>query len=102
MPTLHIINTSPNSRSGLASCLGIIQEGDGIIFIEDAVIAVKKNTKHEQLLKEKIPSGKCYALKPDLDARGIKLEQISSEVELLDYNGFVRVTTEFARTLTWN
>lgn len=102
MSTLHIINTSPNMRSALQSCLRIIHENDGIIFIEDAVIAAKKNTPAVELIKEKILAKKCFFLKPDLEARGIKEESITQGIKLVDYNGFVKLTTEFDRTQTWN
>lgn len=102
MPTLHIINTSPHLRAGLNSCLRLMAEHDGIIFIEDAVVAVKQDTEVESLLQEKIMAGKCYALKPDLDARGMTPEQVSETVTLVNYEGFVTLTTEFERTQTWN
>ncbi len=89
-------------RTALQSCLRVMHEDDGIIFIEDAVISVKKDTPIAELIKEKILTGKCFFLKPDLEARGIKEESMTQGIKLVDYNGFVKLTIEFYRTQTWS
>ena len=102
MASLHIINTSPNLRSALQACLDVCQTDDGVIFIEDAVLAVKQDTPSAQIIQENLAANTCYALLPDLQARGIRPEQIMKGIEQIDYLGFVKITTEYDRTLTWN
>lgn len=83
-------------QSSLQSCFRVIQKNDAIILIEDAVITVM-NKGHMDLIKNKL-----FVLEPDLKARGIKIDQITEGVSLVDYNEFVKLTVKYDNVQTWN
>lgn len=99
MPTIHIINRSPTMRSSLQSCLRVIQKDDAIILIEDAVIAAKKNSQTEKLIKNVLD---VFVLEPDIKARGIQIDQLIQGIELVDYNRFVNLTVKYNGIQTWS
>ena len=101
MSILHIISTSPTMRSSLQSCLRVAQKGNAIIFIEDAVMAVKKECVDE-LINNALGRIKLYVLKPDLKARGIKSDQLIEGIVSVDYHEFVRLTVKYDRVQTWS
>ena len=47
---------------------------------------------------QKLP---VYALQPDLQARGIAPDTVIDGIELVDYDGFVKLTTEYEKTQSW-
>ena len=42
-----------------------------------------------------------YALQPDLEARGINSNNMIEGVSLVDYDGFVKLTTEHSNVQSW-
>ena len=102
MSILHIINSSPAMHSSLQSCLRVIQKDSAIILIEDAVIAAKKDCHTDQLIKDYCKKINLFVLEPDIKARGIKSDQLIQGVELVDYDGFVRLTVKYEGTQTWS
>lgn len=89
-------------RSSLQSCLRITQKDSAIILIEDAVIAAKKDGQLEELIKNSCQKIKYFVLEPDLKARGIKTDQLIKGIELVDYNGFVKLTVKYNGVQTWS
>ncbi len=102
MAILHIINTSPMLQNALQSCLRTAQKDSAIILIEDAVIAAKKNSHTETLIKNAMEHSFVFVLEPDLKARGVKPEQIILGIEPVDYNGFVKLTVKYSGVQTWS
>ena len=100
MARLHIINKSPFERVALHSCLQYAQAGDGLLLIEDAVVAVVAGTVHAAQLAQAMTDKAVYALSPDLAARGL-LDKVIDGVILVDYAGFVDITVEYASTQSW-
>jgi tRNA 2-thiouridine synthesizing protein B len=99
MTTLHLIN---NPSNALQSCLRIarIAKKDSVILlIEDAVIAVTKNSAISEQIKNYLVDNKVYVLEPDLKARGIR--RIIEGVEKVDYDGFVKLTVEYNGVQSW-
>ena len=101
MPILHIVTKSPYDRNSLATCLRLASAGSAILLIEDGVYALRKSTSAATSLQQALGDHSVYALEPDLQARGLFEESMIDGVELVDYDGFVRLATEFDKTQSW-
>jgi tRNA 2-thiouridine synthesizing protein B len=101
MPILHIINKSPYERHSLDTCLRLARDDAGILLIEDAVYAVRKNATAGEKLQAVLEKHKIYALEPDLQARGIDAENTIDGISLVDYDGFVELATEYDKLQSW-
>ena len=103
MSTLHTVNKSPFDRPSLTSCLGQCPPGgaDAVILIEDAVIGARKGSALAGLVEKSLGQCKIYAIAPDLDARGLKAEDLVPGIEAVDYGGFVDLAAQHTRTQSW-
>ena len=101
MAVLHIINKSPFQQHSLESCLRLAKKGSAILFIEDAIYAAQNNTGVSDTVSNAIGKHMIYALTPDLLARGIAQDNVIDGFSLLDYDGFVQLTTEYATVQSW-
>jgi tRNA 2-thiouridine synthesizing protein B len=101
MTTLHIINKSPFERNSLDSCLRLAKAGSAILLIEDGIYAAQKNTAVGDKVAAATATHSVYALAPDLEARGIDKDKIIDGISLVDYEGFVQLTTENSRVQSW-
>ena len=101
MSMLHTINKSPFENSSVSSCLTMCAKDSSILFIEDAVISVMKSTKFSELIENSLKDFKMYALKPDLEARGLPLNNVIEGVEIVGYDKFVDLTTEHDTVQSW-
>ncbi len=99
MSVLHIINKSPYDRSSLQTCLRLAKKGSGILLIEDGVYAAINGgaCKDEVVAASKEHS--LYVLQADLDARGIK--NVIDGISAVDYDGFVKLSTEHDKVQSW-
>ena len=98
---LHTINKSPFEKNTLETCLRLADDGASILYIEDGVYSVVKNTKYEQLISDKIPKIKMYVLEPDLKARGLDKNSLINNIEIIDYQDFVKLAVENERIQNW-
>ena len=98
---LHTINKSPFEKNTLETCLRLADDGAAILYIEDGVYSVVKNTKFEQLISDKIPKIKMYVLEPDLKARGLDKSSLITNIEVIDYQGFVKLAVENEKIQNW-
>ena len=101
MPVLHIVNKSPFDRNALDTCLRLAKADSAIVLIEDGIYAVQKNTAIAEKMQQALARHQVYALKPDLDARGISSESAIDGISLLDYDGFVALTTDYDKLQSW-
>lgn len=96
MSTLFILSHAPHSDPGQARTVDLARGGDGILLIEDGVYAAAP-IEHplSTALKAALERGATlYALKPDLDARGI-----ATDLETVDYAGFVDLVERHQRSV---
>lgn len=95
MKSLHTISKSPSTKI-LKSCLGVISEGDALLFIEDGVYhSVSAQTLHD------IPNDiLLFSLREDMLARGIYTKYINS-IEPIDYQRFVELSCEYGKVVSW-
>lgn len=88
--TLHIINKSPE-HARFQHCLASVQQGDTLLLIEDAVLAL--------LDREKQLPEASYGLEADAKARAVA-NRVPAE-QLVDYAGFVQLTVNHSRIINW-
>ena len=98
---LHTINKSPFEKNTLETCLRLAVDGASILYIEDGVYSAVKNTKFEQLISDKIKNIKMYVLEPDLKARGLDKSSLINNIEVIDYQGFVKLAVENEKIQNW-
>ncbi len=97
---LHIVNKSPTAARSLESCLRMALPGQAVLLIEDGVYAATTGSSSEAQLRAAAGKVKFYALKPDLDARGMSARALDN-VTLVDYGGFVDLVAEHGTPNSW-
>jgi tRNA 2-thiouridine synthesizing protein B len=101
MSVLHIVNKSPYDRNSLDTCLRLALPGSAILLIEDGVYAARKPSSAADKLLQALENHPLYALQADLQARGLAAESLVDGVQLVDYDGFVKLTTEYDKAQSW-
>jgi tRNA 2-thiouridine synthesizing protein B len=97
---LHIVNKSPYERNALAACLRLARPGSALLLIEDGVYAATRGNAAAASLKDAMPRLKVYALRPDLEARGV-VARVMEGIELVDYGGFVELACGQPNCQSW-
>ncbi|WP_435928787.1 sulfurtransferase complex subunit TusB [Dryocola sp. BD613] len=94
---LHILRHSP-FNADLDALLRCMDAGDDLLLLQDGVVAAIKGSRYLELLLAAPIS--VSALQEDLEARGLAA-QISSKIDAVSYNDFVRLTVKHERQITW-
>lgn len=97
---LHIVNKSPFQTRSLESCLRVALPGHAVLLIEDGVYAATAASPMAERMRELGEQIKIYALKPDLDARGMTARALD-HIHLVDYGGFVDLVSEYRTSNSW-
>ena len=97
---LHIVNKSPFERNALDSCLRFGRDGSAVLLIEDGVYAVTRGNTAEPKIKAALGQMKIYALRPDLEARGMQ-DAVLEGIQLVDYGGFVDLVVSHNAVQSW-
>ena len=97
---LHIVNKSHRQTTSLESCLRLAQDGHALLLTEDGVYAATQAGAATAGLAEAMKRLKVYALKPDLEARGVAAALVDG-VTAVDYAGFVDLVAEHPNNQTW-
>ena len=97
---LHTINKSPFEHRALETCLRYARQGSAVLLIEDGVYAAAKDTAVSTQVQEALKSVSIFALKPDLEARGMQ-NRVMDGVRLVDYEGFVDLVVEHNAVQSW-
>lgn len=101
MSTLHTINKAPSNVTLWNSLSAAVLNGDAILLIEDATYAALDTAALNtltRLIDDKSTS--IYALEADAGARG--LEITPDCVKAVDYQGFVKLSTEHDKVVSWH
>ena len=98
---LHTVNKSPFQKDTLATCFRLAREGSDILLIEDAVYASLAGASFEKTVTAAQQRCSIYALKEDLDARGIESTDLIPGIEIVDYDGFVDLATANDSVQSW-
>ncbi|KRI00111.1 sulfurtransferase complex subunit TusB [Curvibacter sp. PAE-UM] len=97
---LHIVNKSPTAARSLESCLRMALPGHAVLLIEDGVYAATAGNSSEAQVRAAAGKVKFFALKPDLEARGMTTRALDN-VTLVDYGGFVDLVAEHGTSNSW-
>ena len=97
---LHTVNKSPFEHKALEACLRFARQGSAVLLIEDGVYAAARDTAVSTQLQEALKSVSIYALKPDIEARGMQ-NRVMDGVRLVDYGGFVDLVAEHSAVQSW-
>lgn len=97
---LHTVNKSPFESNTLETCLRFTREGSALLLIEDGVYAAARATAVSKVVQEAMKRVPIYALKPDVDARGMQ-HRVMDGVRLVDYEGFVDLVVEHNAVQSW-
>ena len=97
---LHTVNKSPFDNGTLQTCLKYVRPGSAVLLIEDGVYAAARDTAVSKQVQEAMKSASIYALKPDVEARGMQ-NRVMDGVRLVDYEGFVDLVTELDAVQSW-
>ena len=97
---LHTVNKSPFEHKALEACLKFARPGSAVLLIEDGVYAAAKDTAVSPQLQAALKTVSVYALKPDVEARGMQ-NRVMDGVRLVDYGGFVDLVAEHNAVQSW-
>jgi tRNA 2-thiouridine synthesizing protein B len=97
---LHPVNKSPFDHNTLETCLKYAKQGSAVLLIEEGVYAVAKGTAVSKQLQDALKTVPIYALKPDVEARGMQ-NRVLDGVKLVDYAGFVDLVVEHNTVQSW-
>jgi tRNA 2-thiouridine synthesizing protein B len=97
---LHTVNKSPFEHKALETCLRFARQGSAVLLIEDGVYAAAKDTAVSTKMQEALKTVTIYALKPDVEARGMQ-NRVMDGVRLVDYGGFVDLVVEHDAVQSW-
>ena len=97
---LHTVNKSPFSNNALEICLKHAKQGSAVLLIEDGVYAATTGTTVSQRMLDALATVSIYALKPDVEARGMQ-HRLMDGIKLVDYGGFVDLVVEHHAVQSW-
>ncbi|WP_048307320.1 sulfurtransferase complex subunit TusB [Halomonas sp. PR-M31] len=93
---LHLLNRSVASSHVYRDALRAMGDDDYLLLIEDGVYgAVAPLVEHFSSI-----AGRLFALREDLESRGLE-ERCAESVIVVDTEGFVQLTEETERTVSW-
>ena len=95
---LHTVNQSPFSHRALKNCLDRIQLGDSILLLENGVYGA---LAAQPWALQMNPAFQFYAIKEDIDARGLNTNLLLSHISLIDYTAFVQLSVEHTLVHSW-
>jgi tRNA 2-thiouridine synthesizing protein B len=97
---LHTVNKSPFEHRNLETCLRFARPGSAVLLIEDGVYAAARGTAVSRLVEDALKSVSVYALRPDVEARGMQLRTLEG-VQMVDYAGFVDLVVGHKAVHSW-
>jgi tRNA 2-thiouridine synthesizing protein B len=89
---LYMVNKSPLMFGNLKSALRIAPAGEPILLYEDGVYAAVAGAASEGTIRQALERHPVYALKADLEARG--LTGLVDDIQVIDYDGFVELVEQ--------
>lgn len=98
---LHTINKSPFEKNAVESCLRFARSGHAILLFEDAVYAALQGTRFEGQMKNALSKLSIYVLLADLEARGMKADNVIAGIKPIDYARFVDLVVESKSVQAW-
>jgi tRNA 2-thiouridine synthesizing protein B len=81
--------------------LRLADDSSTILLIEDGVYGSLKNSSVSNLVSEALDKVKICVLEPDLKARGLDKNSLITNIEVIDYKEFVKLTVENEQIQNW-
>jgi len=97
---LHTVNKSPFDHNTLETCLRFARQGSAVLLIEDGVYAALRETAVSKQVQDALKRVSIYALKSDLEARGMQ-NRLMDGIRLVDYGGFVDLVVAHNTVQSW-
>jgi len=97
---LHTVNKSPFDHNTLETCLRFARQGSAVLLIEDGVYAALRETAVSKQVQDALKRVSIYALKSDLEARGMQ-NRLMDGIQLVDYGGFVDLVVAHNTVQSW-
>lgn len=94
--TLHLLNKSASSIELNTQLSDVIETCDDILLIESGVYHCQ--TTHQNSADWKNKANNIYVLVGDADARGV---DIPEDYIAIDYKGFVSLSTQAKKVISW-
>ncbi len=98
---LHTVNKSPFEKNSLDTCLRLAKPGSAILLIEDGVYAAVSGSEAEVKIVNAMNQHTLYALGPDLKSRGLENGKLIEGIEVVGYDGFVKLAAENDAVQSW-
>jgi tRNA 2-thiouridine synthesizing protein B len=101
MSILNTVNKSPFEKNSWESCLKYAKGNSAILLIEDAVYSALQGTEIGERLGSVASEVRLFVLGPDLKARGLMDKPLIEAIEVVDYEGFVALATQYDKVQAW-
>jgi tRNA 2-thiouridine synthesizing protein B len=94
---LHLVFQSPLEIATLQR----IGNGDAVLFLENAVLCLLKNSVYSSQLTEMQENNRLFVLISDIETRGIAVAELVEGIEVIDYSDWVTLTTQHQPVQSW-
>lgn len=94
---LHLIFQSPLETATLQR----IGNGDAVLFLENAVLCLRKDSVSSSQLSEMLENSRLFVLISDIETRGIATKELIAGIEVIDYSQWVELTTQHQPVQSW-
>lgn len=94
---LHLIFQSPLETATLQR----IGTGDTLLFLENAVTWLLKNSENSFDLSNLLATNGLFVLRNDIETRGIGIEELVSGIAVIDYSEWVTLTMQHQQIQSW-
>ena len=95
MATLYVLTRSPFAMGDLEKIVDLTWKGDGILLLQDAVLAIKSSPFSKKLSDLNGKGVNLYAVDADTEARAVNPPPW---VELVNYGDIVELLAGYAKT----
>jgi sulfur relay protein TusB/DsrH len=97
MPTLFILHKAPSSNHEIEQALELAKSGDGLVFLQDSVLALRSDMGLGKVQKAQRNGVSVFALVYDMKARGVP--EISG-IRAIDYDDLIELVLQHQRTFS--
>lgn len=94
---LHLIFQSP-IETAILERIGV---GDVVVFLENAVLRVLKNSHLSARLAQQLARNRLCVLSSDIAVRGIAEGELTQDIEVIDYAELVELTVQHPLIQSW-
>lgn len=94
---LHLVFQSPLETATLER----IGNDDAVLFLENAALCLLKNSVYSSQLTKLLTTSRLFALISDMETRGIAVAELVEGIEVIDYSGWVALTTQHQPVQSW-